>query len=166
MANNYGETRALHRRLGRGIALHGRPLPGSTFPLYEAGVSREDGTGKSSLRVSAGGRSDLAQSAPVDQPGTLVQALTSFENFRTLRATNPGYLQRCAVWSLKRALRAMPGEVMDGARHAGHVGRVYPCEVAHAQGRWLCWLGEHEMAWEAKDWRERVGKGVHKNEVN
>jgi len=32
----------------------------------------------------------------------------------------------------------------------------YLCEIAHAQARYVGLLGESEMGWEVRDWKERI----------
>ena len=51
-------------------------------------------------------------------------ALERFERLRELRATNPEYLRRCARLLPQGPLRAVPGQVVGRARHAGYPGGV------------------------------------------
>jgi radical SAM protein with 4Fe4S-binding SPASM domain len=86
---------------------------------------------------------------------TLAAALEAFAALRELRATNPEYLRRCARCFLKGLCEQCPAK--SWAEH----GRLdtpveYLCAVAHAQARWLGWLGADEYAWEVVDWRARV----------
>jgi sulfatase maturation enzyme AslB (radical SAM superfamily) len=66
-----------------------------------------------------------------------------------LRATNPEYLRRCAKCFLKGLCEQCP------AKSWAESGTLdtpveYLCEVAHAQARYLGWLGKHEQGWENK----------------
>ncbi len=98
-------------------------------------------------------------------PKTLAQALASFENLRAMRATNPEYLRRCAVCFLKGLCEQCPAKSL--AEHGTLDTPVeYLCEVAHAQARWLGWLGKDENAWEVENWRERIGKGTPETRFN
>jgi hypothetical protein len=75
-----------------------------------------------------------------------------------LRATNPDYLQRCAVCFLKGLCEQCPGK--SWAEHGTLDTPVeYLCKMAHAQARWLGWLDNNEMGWTVIKWKERVKKG-------
>jgi radical SAM protein with 4Fe4S-binding SPASM domain len=76
----------------------------------------------------------------------LRDALDTFAHLCDLRATNPDYLQRCAVCFLKGLCEQCPAK--SWAEHGTLDTPVeYLCEVAHAQARYLGWLGEKERAW-------------------
>ena len=88
--------------------------------------------------------------------GSLQEALTeTFPRFRERRATNPAYLERCARCFLGGLCEQCPAK--SWAEHGTLDTPVeYLCEVAHALARHLGLLGEGELAWETKDWPERV----------
>ena len=80
---------------------------------------------------------------------SLAEALERFADLSELRATDPEYLRRCAVCSLKGFCEQCPAK--SWAEHGTLDAPVeYLCEVAHAQARYLGWLGPGEKAWEAK----------------
>ena len=95
------------------------------------------------VRVGANGRSPLQK------------ALDSFSRLREIRATNPEYLKRCAVCFLKGMCEQCPAKSWA---ESGEIDRPveYLCDVAHAQARFMGWLGENEHGWEVPDWRERI----------
>ena len=96
-------------------------------------------------------------STPSREPATvgLANALTQFPRLRELRATNPEYLRRCARCVLKGLCEQCPAK--SWAEHGNLDTPVeYLCEVAHAQARYLGWLGDKDRGWEVTDWRERV----------
>lgn len=79
----------------------------------------------------------------------LRDALAKFPALHELRATNPEYLHRCAKCFLKGLCEQCPAK--SWAEHGTFDTPVeYLCEVAHAQARYLGWLGEHEQGWEKK----------------
>jgi radical SAM protein with 4Fe4S-binding SPASM domain len=88
--------------------------------------------------------------------GSLGDALaTFFPRMRERRASNPGYLQRCARCFLKGLCEQCP------AKSWGEHGTLdtpveYFCEIGHIQARYLGLLKEQESGWEVKDWRERI----------
>ena len=92
-------------------------------------------------------------------PTTQLQnALAQFTALREIRATNPEYLHRCARCFLKGLCEQCPAK--SWAENGTLDTPVeYLCAVAHAQARWLGWLGEGERAWEVDAWRERVASG-------
>lgn len=87
---------------------------------------------------------------------TLRQALTEhFPLFRTMRATNPEYLNRCARCFLKGLCEQCPAK--SWMEHGTLDTPVtYLCQVAHAQARSLGLITANEDAWNVSDWRERV----------
>jgi MoaA/NifB/PqqE/SkfB family radical SAM enzyme len=75
-------------------------------------------------------------------------ALARFSWLDELRATNPEYLERCACCRLKGFCEQCPGK--SWSEHGMLDTPVaYLCEVAHAQARYLGWLGGHEHGWMA-----------------
>jgi len=102
---------------------------------------------------------DLFHLAPLPHEGRgaggLGLALDHFSHLGELRATNPDYLGRCARCFLKGLCEQCP------AKSWAEQGTLdtpveYLCEVAHAQARYLGWLGGNEHGWEVLDWRQRV----------
>ena len=78
-----------------------------------------------------------------------------FSHLRELRATNPDYLRQCGRCFLKGLCEQCPAK--SWTEHGTLDTPVeYLCEVAHAQARYLGWLGENEHGWEVMEWRERV----------
>ena len=90
--------------------------------------------------------------------GTLEDALTRFfPQVRGTKATNPDYLARCAHCFLKGMCEQCPAR--SWSEHGTLDTPVaYLCESAHAQARYLGWLGENERAWEVEDWRDRLAR--------
>jgi radical SAM protein with 4Fe4S-binding SPASM domain len=88
--------------------------------------------------------------------GTLREGLTeAFPLFKQTRATNPEYLRRCARCFLNGLCEQCPGK--SWAEHGTLDTPVeYLCQVAHAQARFLGLLREGEVAWEVRDWKERI----------
>ena len=85
----------------------------------------------------------------------LEDALAQFTRLTAIRAKNPEYLRRCARCVLKGLCEQCPAK--SWAEHADLDTPVeYLCEVAHAQARYLGWLGGNEQGWEVTDWRERM----------
>ena len=85
-----------------------------------------------------------------DSRSPLRDALRRFGNLRELRAMNPDYLRRCAVCFLKGLCEQCPAKswAQDGTLDTPV---EYLCRVAHAQARWLGWLGENEQGWEVPE---------------
>ncbi|MBN1543327.1 radical SAM protein [candidate division KSB1 bacterium] len=88
--------------------------------------------------------------------GSLREALTEFfPRLRELKATNPDYLQRCAQCFLYGLCEQCPAK--SWAEHGTLDTPVdYFCQIAHAQARFLGLLKSDEMAWEVKDWGQRI----------
>jgi radical SAM protein with 4Fe4S-binding SPASM domain len=85
----------------------------------------------------------------------LRDAMDRFSHLCELQAANPDYLRHCAVCFLKGLCEQCPAK--SWTEHGTLDTPVeYLCEVAHAQARYLGWLGENECGWEVPDWRERV----------
>ena len=95
--------------------------------------------------------------------GTLAEALTdAFPRLRTLRASNPDYLARCARCFLKGLCEQCPAK--SWAEHGTLDTPVaYLCWVAHAQARYLGLLDEGERAWEVAGWQERIAALVQRS---
>jgi radical SAM protein with 4Fe4S-binding SPASM domain len=89
---------------------------------------------------------------------SLAAALDSFERLRTMVASDPEYLRRCARCFLKGLCEQCPAK--SWTEHGTLDTPVeYLCSVAHAQARWLGWLDEAESAWDVADWEKRVEGG-------
>ncbi|MBW1910460.1 MAG: radical SAM protein [Deltaproteobacteria bacterium] len=88
--------------------------------------------------------------------GSLKHAMTDFiPKVRAMKASDPGYLTRCARCFLKGLCEQCPAK--SWMEHGSLDTPVeYLCEIAHAQARYLGLLEEGEMAWEVKDWKERI----------
>ncbi len=74
-------------------------------------------------------------------------ALERFSHLREMCATNPEYLRRCALCFIKGLCEQCPAKSWT-ENGTLDTPVEYLCEVAHAQARWLGWLGEDEYAWE------------------
>jgi hypothetical protein len=88
--------------------------------------------------------------------GSLKEAMTRFfPEVRKIRASHPDYLARCARCFLKGLCEQCPGR--SWTEHGTMDTPVeYLCEIAHTQAKQLGMLKEGELAWEIKDWRERI----------
>lgn len=117
--------------------------------------------------IDAYGKAQLC--LPLRDPSTVVDLRTLTlktalgEVFPAMResavATNPDYLQRCAVCFLKGLCEQCPAKSwMENGTLDTPV--EYLCAVAHAQARHLGLVGEGENAWEvaSRDWRSRVAR--------
>lgn len=87
----------------------------------------------------------------------LADALDFFTCLKEIKATHPDYLRRCAVCFLKGLCEQCPAKSWD-ENGTLDTPVEYLCAVAHEQARFMGWLKSGEMAWEVKDWKERVGK--------
>lgn len=86
---------------------------------------------------------------------SLKSALDRFAHLRDLKATNPEYLRRCAVCSLKGICEQCPAK--SWAAHGTFDTPVeYQCDVTHAMARHMGWLENGECAWEVRDWMDRI----------
>jgi radical SAM protein with 4Fe4S-binding SPASM domain len=95
------------------------------------------------------------QAGGANSHALLRDAMDQFSHLRQLRAGNPDYLRRCAVCCLKGLCEQCPAK--SWVEHGTLDKPVeYLCEVAHAQARYLSWLGENEQGWQVVDWRKRV----------
>jgi radical SAM protein with 4Fe4S-binding SPASM domain len=93
------------------------------------------------------------------RPATLADTLERFAGLGDLRATGPEYLRRCARCFLKGLCEQCPAR--SWTEHGTLDTPVeYLCAVAHAQARWLGWLGPGEHGWELAQWRGRVGSAA------
>ncbi len=101
------------------------------------------------------GREDRMARGEGDAPMRLSDALARFSHLGELRATNPDYQRRCALCFLKGLCEQCPAKswVENGPLDAPV---EYLCDVAHAQARYLGWLGDDECAWEVVDWQKRI----------
>jgi len=88
--------------------------------------------------------------------GSLKDALTNFfPKLREMKSGNSDYLFRCARCFLKGLCEQCPAK--SWMEHGTLDTPVeYLCAVAHTQARYLKLLKENEMAWEIKDWKERI----------
>jgi MoaA/NifB/PqqE/SkfB family radical SAM enzyme len=85
----------------------------------------------------------------------LRDAMDRFSHLREMQATNLDYLRRCAVCFLKGLCEQCPAK--SWVEHGTLDTPVeYLCEVAHAQARYLGWLGANEQGWQVIDGRGRV----------
>jgi hypothetical protein len=101
------------------------------------------------------GRQGDGERLPDHATARLSDVLAQFAALRDMRATDPDYLARCAACFLKGLCEQCPAK--SWAEHGTLDTPVaYLCQVAHAQARWLGWLGEEEHGWEVPAWRERV----------
>jgi radical SAM protein with 4Fe4S-binding SPASM domain len=91
--------------------------------------------------------------------GSLKEALAEISTrlHAMTRATNPGYLARCARCFLKGLCEQCPAK--SWSEHGTMDTPVeYLCRIAHAQARGLGLLREGEPAWEVENWKERIAK--------
>jgi MoaA/NifB/PqqE/SkfB family radical SAM enzyme len=100
------------------------------------------------------------------EPGSLHHALTEvFPRWRKVRATNPDYLNRCAICFIKGICEQCPAK--SWAEHGTLDTPVeYVCQVAHAQARYLGLVAENENAWELERdvWRNRLAGFINAEE--
>jgi radical SAM protein with 4Fe4S-binding SPASM domain len=89
----------------------------------------------------------------------LAAALEQMAALSSMRSTNRAYLERCARCFLKGLCEQCPAK--SWAEHGNLDTPVeYFCEVAHAQARFLGWLGADERAWQVTNWRERIRRSA------
>jgi hypothetical protein len=140
---------------GRGgcVDAYGRlqPCMGMRAPALTVDLLDGQGAGAEEQRSRGAGEQGGKQSPLLPRPPApllkLSDALEQFPRLRELRATNPEYLRRCAKCFLKGLCEQCP------AKSWAESGTLdtpveYLCEVAHAQARYLGWLGENEYGWE------------------
>jgi len=92
--------------------------------------------------------------------GSLAEALRDvFPLLRELRAVDSHYLERCALCFLKSLCEQCPAKSW---RETGRLDTPVEllCSYAHAEARLLGLIGEHEHAWEVRDWRSRIQKAL------
>ncbi len=90
--------------------------------------------------------------------GSLEEALRDFfPRLRDLQATNPHYLERCAMCFLKSLCEQCPAKSWI---ETGQLDTPIDllCSSTHAEARWLGLIGQDEDAWEVRDWRPRIEK--------
>jgi radical SAM protein with 4Fe4S-binding SPASM domain len=88
--------------------------------------------------------------------GSLRDALENFfPNVRQITATNPEYLERCAICFLHGLCEQCPGKSWS-ENGTLDTPVEYLCQVAHAQALYLGLLQPGEKAWEVPDWQERL----------
>jgi MoaA/NifB/PqqE/SkfB family radical SAM enzyme len=119
-------------------------VPALTVDLLNSNDEGEKGRGGEREQGSRGAEESRRSNHPTNK---LANALANFPHLRELRATNPEYLRRCAQCFLKGLCEQCP------AKSWAESGTLdtpveYLCEVAHAQARYLGWLGENEYGWE------------------
>ncbi|MCK4338328.1 MAG: radical SAM protein, partial [Candidatus Aminicenantes bacterium] len=90
--------------------------------------------------------------------GTLKEGILHFfPQIREMKARNPEYLRRCARCFLYGLCEQCPAQ--SWMEHGTLDTPVeYHCEVAHEQARFLGLIGRAEMAWDVRDWKERIRK--------
>jgi|GEM_PF-3442812 len=87
-----------------------------------------------------------------------------FPEVRKMKAKNPNYLARSARCFLKGLCEKCP--VKSWTEHGTLDTPVeYLCQIAHLQARYLGLIDKGEMAWEMKDWRERIHKFTGKDTI-
>jgi radical SAM protein with 4Fe4S-binding SPASM domain len=86
---------------------------------------------------------------------SLEAILEKFKKLKDMHAINPDYLKRCARCFLKGLCEQCPAK--SWAEHQTLDTPVeYLCNVAHAQARWMGWLGKNEFGWEILNREERI----------
>lgn len=95
--------------------------------------------------------------------GSLKEAMINFfPEVRKMKAKNPDYLARCARCFLKGLCEQCPAK--SWAEHGTLDTPVeYHCQIAHLQARHMGLIDEGEMAWEVREWRERIRKFTGKD---
>jgi radical SAM protein with 4Fe4S-binding SPASM domain len=87
----------------------------------------------------------------------LSEALSFYKNLKSIKAINRNYLERCAVCFLHGLCEQCPAKSWE---ETGTVDTPveYFCQIAHAQARYLGWIGQNEFGWEVPNWRSRITK--------
>lgn len=128
---------------------HAQPCLSLRAPELTVNVTAE------SDRKEEGASASVGSSRSKAVANGLEAALFRFSQLTTLRAKNPEYLRRCARCVLKGFCEQCPAK--SWAEHGDLDTPVeYLCEVAHAQARYLGWLGSNEYGWEISNWKERI----------
>jgi len=88
--------------------------------------------------------------------GSLKDALLNFfPKIREQKASNPEYLARCARCWLRGLCEQCPGK--SWMEHGTLDTPVdYLCKVAHVEARYLGLIGDKEVAWQVRNWKERL----------
>jgi len=138
---------------GMCIDAYGRAQPciGIRAPELTVAVAAIPMPGKLDIGPVAGPADD--PSAPVSLAGAMKQ----FRKLTELRSANHEYLSRCARCFIKNLCEQCP------ARSWAEYGSLDTpvaclCEAAHAQARYMGWMGGNEMGWEVTDWQNRVDR--------
>jgi radical SAM protein with 4Fe4S-binding SPASM domain len=98
--------------------------------------------------------------------GSLRHAIEEFfPEVRQFRAQNHEYLNRCARCFLNGLCEQCPAQ--SWMEHGTLDTPVeYLCEITHAQARNVGLLGDNEMSWDVKDWRERIRRFSGSGAIN
>ena len=90
--------------------------------------------------------------------------MTFFPKILKMKPKNPDYLACCARCFLKGLCEQCPA--MAWMEHGTLDTPVeYLCEITHAQARYLGLLEKDEMAWNVRDWKERIRKFSGKHSI-
>jgi len=97
--------------------------------------------------------------------GSFKDALTNFfPKILQMKAKNPDYQACCGRCFLKGLCEQCPAKAW--MEHGTLDTPVeYLCEITHSQARYLGLLEKYEMAWNVKDWRERIRKFSGNNSI-
>jgi radical SAM protein with 4Fe4S-binding SPASM domain len=88
--------------------------------------------------------------------GSLEEAILSYlPGFRSVKATNPEYLRRCARCFLGSLCAQCPTRAWAESG-SFDVPVEYFCDLAHAEAVYVGLLEEAEKAWEVEDWQMRL----------
>jgi radical SAM protein with 4Fe4S-binding SPASM domain len=85
---------------------------------------------------------------------SLVNALSSFQKLKELKATNADYISRCAKCFLKSFCNQCPARSWS-ENSTLDTPVEYICKVTHQRARNLGLLNDNEKAWEVTDWQQR-----------
>ncbi|MFC1815833.1 radical SAM protein [Thermodesulfobacteriota bacterium] len=97
------------------------------------------------------------------QSGSLRDALGRFfPAVRKIKATDSDYINQCSQCFLAGLCDQCPAK--SWIEHGALDRPVeYLCEIAHTQARYLGLLENNEVAWQVKDWRERIKTFIGKD---
>jgi len=97
------------------------------------------------------------------QSGSLRDALSRFfPAVRKIKATDSNYINQCSQCFLAGLCDQCPAK--SWIEHGALDRPVeYLCEIAHTQARYLGLLENNEVAWQIKDWRERIKAFIGKD---